>query len=426
MAVLPVTSTAPAVPGDQVFLDATGKLPVLDGSQLTGVVSSPGLHAATHKHGGGDEVATATPGANEIPKAGGTSTLATGWLPAATEGAQGAQEIATQVEVDTGTDDTRTVSPLKLATTPRLPTQVENDALQGTSGAPSNTNRYVTDADARNTNDRTASGLRTASTVVSVSAAVAPTSGQVLTATGGTAATWQTPSASGATPAIEEHFVTSNITNNTIAKLGWRTTGNGTSNALTSSSIPGHPGVLSMNPGTATATGKRAIYLGQPAIEGGFLLSTTGLAQPLEIEWLIQIRGTVGSASLEMIQLGLAPPVEDVTTGLLQNSLCVQFNPGVSTAFRVSATNTGVQSASNGTTVVAVDTWYRVSVEFTDTGAGGSAQLKINGVAEGTPVTTNFPTIALGLFAKIDGQGAGGTDPIVDMDRLRVFQTVSP
>jgi hypothetical protein len=38
-------------------------------------------------------------------------------------------------------------------------------------------------------------GLKTATTTVSVSGATAPTSGQVLTATSGTAATWQTPSA---------------------------------------------------------------------------------------------------------------------------------------------------------------------------------------------------------------------------------------
>lgn len=40
-------------------------------------------------------------------------------------------------------------------------------------------------------------GLKSATTTVSVSAATAPTSGQVLTATSGSAATWQTPSASG-------------------------------------------------------------------------------------------------------------------------------------------------------------------------------------------------------------------------------------
>lgn len=37
----------------------------------------------------------------------------------------------------------------------RIPTQNENDALVGTSGAPSSANKYVTDADARNTNART-------------------------------------------------------------------------------------------------------------------------------------------------------------------------------------------------------------------------------------------------------------------------------
>jgi len=50
--------------------------------------------------------------------------------------------------------------------------------------------------DARLSDDRTASGLRSTTTVVNVSSAVAPTVGQVLTATGGSAATWQTPSAS--------------------------------------------------------------------------------------------------------------------------------------------------------------------------------------------------------------------------------------
>lgn len=51
--------------------------------------------------------------------------------------------------------------------------------------------------DTRLSNDRIASGLRTASTTVSISTANAPAAGQVLTATSGTAATWQDPIASG-------------------------------------------------------------------------------------------------------------------------------------------------------------------------------------------------------------------------------------
>ena len=38
-------------------------------------------HDQTHEHGGRDEVATATPAANAIPKAGATGTLASSWLP---------------------------------------------------------------------------------------------------------------------------------------------------------------------------------------------------------------------------------------------------------------------------------------------------------------------------------------------------------
>ena len=50
--------------------------------------------------------------------------------------------------------------------------------------------------DSRLSDDRTASGLRTATTVVSVSAATAPIAGKVLTATTDSSATWQTPSGS--------------------------------------------------------------------------------------------------------------------------------------------------------------------------------------------------------------------------------------
>lgn len=51
--------------------------------------------------------------------------------------------------------------------------------------------------DARLSDDRTADGIRTATTVVAVSAATAPTLGQVLTATSSTAADWQDPSGGG-------------------------------------------------------------------------------------------------------------------------------------------------------------------------------------------------------------------------------------
>lgn len=46
----------------------------------------PTAHASSHVHGGSDELATASPAANAIPKAGGGGTLALGWLPSALTG----------------------------------------------------------------------------------------------------------------------------------------------------------------------------------------------------------------------------------------------------------------------------------------------------------------------------------------------------
>jgi hypothetical protein len=68
-----------------------------------------------------------------------------------------------------------------------LPTAT--DTLVGRGTTDTLTNKTITDS----TNNVTANGLRSATTTVSVSAATAPTSGQVLTASSGTAATWQTP-----------------------------------------------------------------------------------------------------------------------------------------------------------------------------------------------------------------------------------------
>ncbi len=68
------------------------------------------------------------------------------------------------------------------------------------SGTLAELNAAITDAtlvdtgDSRFSDDRTASGLRSATTIVSISSATAPTAGQVLEAVNSTTATWQTPS----------------------------------------------------------------------------------------------------------------------------------------------------------------------------------------------------------------------------------------
>jgi hypothetical protein len=144
---------ASSVSGNLVsFNGTTGKLGQDSGVAASSVVltsdsrlsdaRTPVAHATSHKHGGSDEIATATAAANAIPKAGAGGTLAIGWIP---------------------------------------------------TGSTSST--VCIGNDSRLSDDRTASGLRSATTVVSVSSATAPSSGQALVATSSTAATWQNPNA---------------------------------------------------------------------------------------------------------------------------------------------------------------------------------------------------------------------------------------
>lgn len=71
--------------------------------------------ATAFKHGGTDEIATATPGGNVIPKAGAGGTLAAGFIPQATESAVGGGELATSAEVAAGSSSTTLITPSALA-----------------------------------------------------------------------------------------------------------------------------------------------------------------------------------------------------------------------------------------------------------------------------------------------------------------------
>jgi hypothetical protein len=90
-------------------------------ASLRASINAQASHAAQHKFGGGDQVATPAPGANLIPMSAGTGKLTSGWIPLATEAAVGGLEVATQPETNTGVNDDRIVTPLKLANWTGLP-----------------------------------------------------------------------------------------------------------------------------------------------------------------------------------------------------------------------------------------------------------------------------------------------------------------
>lgn len=69
---------------DTITIDSLTRITTRDFDDLQNIPASftPSAHASSHQHGGSDQIATATPGANAIPKAGAGGTLADGWLSA--------------------------------------------------------------------------------------------------------------------------------------------------------------------------------------------------------------------------------------------------------------------------------------------------------------------------------------------------------
>jgi hypothetical protein len=94
----------------------------------------PGLHASTHKHGGADEVATATPAANAIPKADAAGDL-DAWVSDASTTVKGKVELATSAETAAGLAVQASDTRLSDARTPTahnlLNSTYHGDALTG-------------------------------------------------------------------------------------------------------------------------------------------------------------------------------------------------------------------------------------------------------------------------------------------------------
>lgn len=169
--------------------------------------------------------------------------------------------------------------------------------------------------DSRLSNDRTASGLRSATTVVDVSAAAAPTTGQVLTATSGTAATWQTPS-SGATLSTSEANATTNATTTSTTDVLMTsmtlTPGAGTWLAMFSGAFSNNVNGSGVNislyvNGVQQNGTQRAFFNSNAGQVAGLSINkliTVGAGQAVEVRWNVSGNtGTVRQRSLTLVKV---------------------------------------------------------------------------------------------------------------------------
>jgi len=245
-------------------------------------------------------------------------------------------------------------------------TATQAAALAGTAGTPSDTNRYVTDQDTR----------------------LIPYDPRV--------------------QLIFDHMISSNIDADEYGKQGWRVVASGSGAALNQTGEAGHPGIAVLVAGTAN-NGYATIYAGSTAVGGNIVVGGTN---DIAYECLVKFTLSIAQTDLELGMMGFG--LEWTLVGELTNGVYVRFNPAVTNVFAVVASTGGVRSNSNGTTPVVLDTWYRVGFVISNPGTTPSIQLYVNGVAEGTPVTTNIPTIPLGVGQKIDSAGGTGTNLLVD------------
>lgn len=233
-----------------------------------------------------------------------------------------------------------------------------------------------------------ASGLKSATTTVGVSAATAPTSGQVLTATSGTAATWQTPSAGGtiATPCV--YYV--------------ETTGNDGTGAV------GNPALPYATAGAAYAAGVTA------AVNFGLMLGVGAFTLTLAADSSAYFKQAMGCGpDLTDFTISGTPAAAEtgvagyaVTLNITDLALTLTLNGGA-------ATGGSAETGGSG----AIQTLKGSNCNITVTGNGGNSESGDGGGASTLRFDGTFKVIATNLTGGTPGgAGAAGSAGYLEMD----------
>lgn len=209
--------------------------------------------------------------------------------------------------------------------------------------------------------------------------------------------------------ALFDHFVSASASTGTIGSNGWTVAATGTGNNQTIAGEADHPGVFVNTAGTAS-TARSAIHLGDTTFRN--VLATSGNTNPIVWDCMVKPNVSVASANLLRHQFGLGSGWALASPNPLTDGVYIRLEPGTSNNWQGVCANSSTRSTVNLGTAVA-GTWYRLGWIYTPTGTP-QVQFYVNGVATGSPITTNIPTGLVGPGFRSDSGGATSVDLYID------------
>lgn len=222
---------------------------------------------------------------------------------------------------------------------------------------------------------------------------------------------------------INEDFIPNNLDQDEIGKYNWRNSKTGTGSQFTYVLVPGRQGVMCVGPGPSGAAGRSAMLLGNNVNAWEFQDDGSALNRPLVCDFTCRLRNSIASANLEAVYLGFIAFSDLTSDGEPADGIYIRFDPSSDTNWSIVTADTSSRTVVAGTTAPLIDTWYRVGFTIRDLG-GSSAdvQLRVNGVNQGSAITTDIPIgVNLSFGFQILGQGSG-TEPLLDVHKILVTQ----
>lgn len=186
-----------------------------------------------------------------------------------------------------------------------------------------------------------------------------------------------------------DHFLSPSVGSGSVGTNGWIVAASGTGNNQAVSGEADHPGVIVLTNGTA-ATARSAIHLGDTTFRS--ILPSGANTNPIVFDCMVK-QSNVAAANLLRLQFGLGSGWALANPNPLTDGIYLRLEPGTSNNWQGVTANASTRSTVN-LGVAAAATWYRLGFVLTP-GGTPSVQFYVNGVATGSPITTNIPTATL-------------------------------